>query len=248
MTFETGSTAPDVVPAPAEVTTTPNPVESNPGITGGENSELPAPSITPDPNTPPKEDSDKAPENSEAKKSETPSNDSQKQFQEIIEGWKEDRVLLDKSVKENRELKDQLTSLKSRLGKYETDDNSGEEDDANLSPSEREQKIIERYESRKQAELTSQKEEVAREIGFLERTDPYFREHKQGILKVAADFNAQNLEQAMKIHRAQKAVADKAKAAAPLEKKTPVAPVRSYNPTEDSKRSIADLYRMGGVN
>lgn len=246
MLLENGSIAPEgVVPAPVE-TTTPNPVESNPGNTGVENSEIPAPSITPDPNTPPKEDPDKAPENSEAKKSETPSNDSQKQFQEIIEGWKEDRTLLEKSVKENRELKDSLANLKSRLGKYESEENEEGEDDRNLSPSQREQKIIERYEAEKKAKLTAQREEVAREIGFLERTDPYFRENKNGILKVAADFNAQNLEQAIKIHRAQTAIAKKNQA--PVAPKPPVAPVKRYDHSVDAGRSIADIYRMGGIN
>lgn len=221
-----------------------NPETSNPGSTGDGNSN-PDPSTTPAPNTPPKEESDKTQENAEPKKSETPSNDSQKQFQEIIEGWKEDRVLLDKSVKENRELKDQLASLKSRLGKYEADESGVEEDDIN--PSENERKIIERYEAEKQAKLASQKEEVAREIGFLERTDPYFREHKNGILKVAADFNAQNLEQAIKIHRAQMEIAKKQNTPAPVAKPN-VHPVKRYDPATDSNKSIADLYRMGGIN
>lgn len=221
-----------------------NPEITNPGNTGDENSNPPS-STTPDPNTPPKEESDKTQENAEPKKSETPSNDSQRQFQEIIDGWKEDRVLLDKSVKENRELKEQLQSLKSRLGKYEADDTGGEEDDTD--PTERERKIIERYESEKQAKLASQKEEVAREIGFLERTDPYFREHKNGILKVAADFNAQNLEQAIKIHRAQMAIAKKQAAPAPVAKPN-TTPVKRYDPSTDSNKSIADLYRIGGIS
>lgn len=243
MFIEPGSETPSAdVPAG---TATANPEGSNPGNIGDGNSN-PDPSTTPDPNTPPKEESDKAQENAEPKKSETPSNDSQKQFQEIIEGWKEDRVLLDKSVKENRELKEQLQTLKTRLGKYEADESEGgEEDDTN--PIERERKIIERYESEKQAKLASQKEEVAREIGFLERTDPYFREHKNGILKVAADFNAQNLEQAIKIHRAQMAIAKKQAAPAPVAKPS-AAPVKRYDPATDSNKSIADLYRMGGVN
>lgn len=244
MFIEPGSETPSAgIPAPAGSSTA-NPETSNPGSTGDGNSN-PDPSTTPAPNTPPKEESDKTQENAEPKKSETPSNDSQKQFQEIIEGWKEDRVLLDKSVKENRELKEQLQTLKSRLGKYEADDSEGEEDDTN--PIEKERKIIERYESEKQAKLASQKEEVAREIGFLERTDPYFREHKNGILKVAADFNAQNLEQAIKIHRAQMAIAKKQAAPAPVAKPN-TTPVKRYDPSTDSNKSIADLYRMGGIS
>ncbi len=243
MFIEPGSETPSAdVPNGTE---TANPDGSNPGNTGDENSNPPS-STTPDPNTPPQEESDKTQENAESKKSETPSNDSQKQFQEIIEGWKEDRVLLDKSVKENRELKEQLQTLKTRLGKYEADESEGGEED-DTDPIERERKIIERYEAEKQAKLASQKEEVAREIGFLERTDPYFREHKNGILKVAADFNAQNLEQAIKIHRAQMAIAKK-QAAQTTVAKPSAAPVKRYNPATDSNKSIADLYRMGGVN
>ncbi len=241
-----GSIAPEVSPAPAVDDTQPQQ-----GIDPTENSDgtpkLPDADATQDPSKQ-KEDGEESQENGSSKKGEMPTNDAQKQFNEIIEGWKEDRVLLDKSVKENRELKEQLSSLKSRLEKYESSGEEEGEDDTDLTPSQREQKIIERYESEKQRKLAEQKNDAEREVAFKYQTDPYFRANKEGVLNVAVKFDTQNLEQAIKIHKAQQAVIEKSKAQAKKQEQKPKPPISQSRPADTENLSFADLYRRGGIN
>jgi hypothetical protein len=192
-------------------------------------------------------------------KSETPSNDADTQFNEIIEGWKEDRMALQTATTENRALKDEVRDLKGRLARYENGE-SEEDEFEGLSPREREQKIIERHEKQKAEETMRMKDEVAKEISFHERTNPEFRANKDAILKIASDFNATNLEQATKIWKAQQAVAQKAAKAKEIDDKrkreaaganggtSGGSTVRPYDPTVDGKKSISDLYREGGVS
>lgn len=194
-------------------------------------------------------------------KSETPSTDPEKEFQEIIEGWKEDRVALQASENENRTLRDENAQLKNKLARYESGEDEGEDDEfAGLSREERERRIVEKHQKAETEKAERTRQEVAREISFHERTDPEFRANKDAVLKLAASFNCTSLEQAMKFWRAQKAVAERAKKSALKENERKgdagVTPggnggqgnrATGYDPARDGGKSIRDIYAEEGI-
>lgn len=233
------------------------PAPAGEGTPKGDGNGAPAPetipgdggNATPNPNLTPDENGEK------------PSIEAPSEFQEIINGWKEDRNALATSETENRTLRDENEQLKNRLSRYESE---GEEEDRELeglSRQEREKRIVERHEKQKAEADERTKTEVAREIAFHERTSPEFRANKQAILKIAASFNATSLEQATKIWKAQFTAAERTKKAAEIEAArkrnaggaTPGGnnngspAIQGYDPARDGNKSFRDIYREGGI-
>jgi hypothetical protein len=234
-----------------------NPAPAGEGTQSGEGEGNPAKTTTPD-------ESGNTQSNqtlSDDMNSETPSTDAPSEFQEIINGWKEDRTALAASETENRTLRDQNEQLKNRLSRYETSEDEGDRDFDGLSRQEQERLIVERHEKQKAEAEERTKAEVAREIAFHERTDPEFRANKPAILKIAASFNATSLDQAKKIWKAQFTASERTRKAAEIEaarkreaangipggtdNSKPV--IQGYNPQVDGNKSIRDMYREGGI-
>lgn len=182
---------------------------------------------------------DKGKSDGEKSKDDLPEND------EIVEGWREDRKKLTTLKEENR-------GLKSKLAKYEAED----EDYSDLSDEERVQKIIEKREKEKEKRLKEEDEEIKEEIRFFKRTDKFFKANEKEILKVAVDFNTSTLAQAIGIY---KKIQDRIEKASKIKKnddkrqknadgrsggdnngKTPK--IIKYDPKVDSKKSISDIY------
>lgn len=251
--FEPSITA-DVQVTPGSSET---PAPAGEGTQAGDDKGNPAPEATPGEggNTPPN------PAPAADEKGETPSTEVPSEFQEIIEGWKEDRTLLATSETENRMLRDQVEQLKNRLGRYENEEDEEDKELEGLSRQERENRIVERHEKQKAEAAERTKTEVAREIAFYRAKSPEFRANEQAILKIAASFNATSLEQATKIWKAQFTAAERTKKAAELEATrkreaggaTPggngagAPAVTGYDPKRDGSKSIRDIYREGGI-
>lgn len=251
--FEPSITA-DVQVTPGSSET---PAPAGEGTQTGDDKGNPAPEAAPGEggNTPPN------PAPAADEKGETPSTEVPSEFQEIIEGWKEDRTALATAETENRTLRDEVEQLKNRLSRYESEEDEEDKELEGLTRQEREKRIVERHEKQKAEAEERTKTEVAREIAFHERTNPEFRANKQAILKVAASFNASSLEQATKIWKAQFTAAERVKKAAEIEATrkrdaggaTPggtnsgVPVVKGYDPARDGSKSIRDIYREGGI-
>jgi hypothetical protein len=194
------------------------------------------------------------PENSGEPNSETPSTTPEADFKEIIDGWKEDRSLLQASEKENQALRDELAQAKAKLSSLGEGDDEEADEFEGLSRAEREAKIIEKHEAKQREAAEKTAKEVADEVRFMERTNKEFRENKAAIIKIAQDFDAKDLEQATKIWKAQKLSADRAVKAAKVEEERKAAagtapggesqggaPVQGYDPQRDGDKSIKDL-------
>lgn len=180
------------------------------------------------------------------KDSETPSA-SNEQIQKLTEGWREDR----------EEMQEEISRLKAELRTTKPTEQE-EEELLGLDEEERIEKIIELRESKKSEIDAMELKQVQSEIRFFERTDPDFAENKKAILKVAADYDCRNLQQAKLIWRglredAEKKNADyndKRKASADGKaggKSAGNTSGRGYSPKFDGNKSFADMFREGGV-
>jgi hypothetical protein len=176
----------------------------------------------------------------------------QPQFQEIIDGWREDRQRLDALEIENRELKDKLS--KGRTQQDEDEELEG------LSESEKVNRIVERREKEKEEKEKAEKEEVEREVRFYERTDPFFKENKAKVIQIAADFNVKNLAQAIAIAKGQFQAAGNAAGNQQYHDNRKrnaggmgggnaggSQQVKPYDPKADSGKSFGDFYREAGI-
>jgi len=194
------------------------------------------------------------PENGGEPNSATPSTTPETEFQEIIDGWKEDRNALVVSERENQTLRDENAQLKTKLASLGEGEDEETDEFEGLSRAEREAKIIERHEAKQREAAEKTAKEVADEIRFMERTNKEFRENKAAIIKIAQDFDAKDLEQATKIWRAQKLSADRAVKAAKAEEErkatagtTPGGEsnggvqLKGYDSERDGNKSISDL-------
>jgi len=166
---------------------------------------------------------------------------------DVIEGWREDRIKLEETKRENAEYKAKM----ERFEKKEDD-----EEYEGLSEDERIERIIAKKEKQAEELKKARTAEVNEEIRFLERTDSFFRDNKEKVLKVAADFNATNLPQAIKILKAQMGSSKKVEYDKKRKKEADGAPggksgkgstKSEYNAEKDGKKSFGDLYRAGGV-
>jgi hypothetical protein len=181
-----------------------------------------------------------------------PSPEPNQQFTEIIEGWREDRTKLDELVNKNRELEEKL----SKFSQPEED-----EEFEGLSEREKVDMVIAKREEEARTKEEAERAEVEGEIRFYERTDPFFSSNKAQVLKVAADFNAKNLAQAITILKSQFKAAGKAVGDANYNNNlkrnasgiggrnaggTPT--YKPYDPKTDGVKSFGDLYRDGGFN
>lgn len=251
--FEPSITA-DVQVTPGSSET---PAPAGEGTQAGDDKGNPAPEAAPG------EGGDTTPNPAPAadEKGETPSTEVPSEFQEIIEGWKEDRMLLATSETENRTLRDQVEQLKNRLGRYEYEEDEEDKEIEGLSRQEREQRIVERHEKQKAESLAKQQEEVASEKRWMRSSSPYFRANEKAILENAVKFNCTSLAQAEMITKAQFTAAERVKKAAEIEATrkrdaggaTPggtnsgVPVVKGYDPARDRNKSIRDIYREGGI-
>jgi len=188
---------------------------------------------------------DKAFEQSDKESERQPVSD--ERYQKLVEGWREDREDMQSEI--NR-LKDELRTVKPTDDEEETLFGLGEDD--------RIEKIIEMRESKKKELSELELKQAQSEIRFYERTDPEFADNKKEILKVAADHNCPNLQQAKLIWRGIRQdisnrdanYNDKRKYNADGRsggKSAGNTQGRGYSPKFDSNKSFADMFREGGV-
>jgi len=189
----------------------------------------------------------------QSKEGETPTPPAQptQQFTELIEGWREDRKALDELTLKNRELEDQLSKVRQP---------DEDEEFEGLSEREKVDRIIAKRDEEAKTAEEKEKTEVEGEIRFYEKTDPFFRDHKEEVVKIAADFNAKNLAQAITILKSQYVAAGKATGDAQYNdaRKKNAAGVgggnaggqpatKPYDAKTDGRKSFGDLYREAGV-
>jgi len=127
----------------------------------------------------------------EAKKDEASSNISQEQYDQLVEGWKEDREYYQGEIKRLR-----TEASDPTFTKQEEEMLAGIDD-----PDERAEKKFEFKQKRKDAVQKAEIEVVKSEIRFLKRTDAEFRENEKAIIKVASDYDCKDLNQARLIWR-----------------------------------------------
>ena len=127
-------------------------------------------------------------DNNEGGNDETSSTQPDQPSEEFISAWEEDRLKADKLAQENLELRRKMA------------DSSSDEDE-DLSMDEKVDKEIAKREqfSKEQAEIESKSAE--REVNFLEKINPFFRENKEAILKLAVDVKAKTLNEAIDIFK-----------------------------------------------
>lgn len=149
-----------------------------------------------------KSDADKS-GTDDAKKDEASSTISKEQYDQLVEGWKEDREYFRGEIKRLRSEASDPT-----FTKQEEETLAGIDD-----PDERAEKKFEFKQKRKDAVQKAEIEAVKSEIRFLKRTDAEFRENEKAIIKVASDYDCKDLNQARLIWRGlnrDKAAKDKA--------------------------------------
>jgi hypothetical protein len=170
------------------------------------------------------------------------------QYDQLVEGWREDR---DRYQKEIKDLRQQAKSPDL------TPDQKKELE--GLDEEEKVKKLVKIQRDKEEQLNKAEIESVKSEIRFYERTNPEFSKNKKSIIKVAKDYDCNNLNQAIliwkglagkkqtldnKYHDDRKKNADGGaggKGGGKVE-------VKSYNPKTDRKKSIGDLFREGGVN
>lgn len=125
----------------------------------------------------------------EVKKDEASSNISKDQYDQLVEGWKEDREYFQGEIRRLRaEAADPTFTKKEEEELADIDD-----------PDERAERRFE-FKQKRQEDVEKAEIEVVRsEIRFLKRTDSEFRENEKAIIKVASDYDCQNLKQAILI-------------------------------------------------
>lgn len=116
---------------------------------------------------------------------------SQEQYDQLVEGWKEDREYFRGEIKRLRSEASDPT-----FTKQEEELLAGIDD-----PDERAEKKFEFKQKRKDAVQKAEIEVVKSEIRFLKRTDAEFRENEKAIIKVASDYDCKDLNQARLIWR-----------------------------------------------
>lgn len=169
----------------------------------------------------------------------------------IVEGWQEDRKLLDKLKKENQELQKQYS-------KEEIDFDS--EEFEGLSDKEKFDKAYEKRKELEQRQQELEQAEVESEARFMSVKYPeQFAKNKEAIIKYAGDKSMNSLEQAMWAWIGEQKAQQKFDADQKyLDKQKKNAGgttggsgksgtgVGKYDPKTDKDKSIADLYREGG--
>jgi len=186
------------------------------------------------------------------KEGETP-DDTPTEFTEVINSWKEDRETLAKSEKENSVLRDELAQLKNKLSLYE--DGAEDEEDKELeglTRSQREAKIVERHNQKQLEAREKVAQEVEKEKSFMRLSEPFFKENEATVIANAIKFDCNNLEQAVKITKAEFAVAERTAKAKALEDNRKLDAsnkvgdtVVQKKPTDtknDKQKSIRDIY------
>jgi hypothetical protein len=116
---------------------------------------------------------------------------SKDQYDQLVEGWKEDRDYYQGEIKRLR------TEVNSPTFTKQEEDELADIDD----PDERAEKRFEFKQKRKEAVEKAELEVVRSEIRFLKRTDSEFRDNEKAIIKVASDYDCKNLNQAVLIWR-----------------------------------------------
>lgn len=171
-----------------------------------------------------------------------------KEFDEIIEGWREDR-------KELIEAKKRLRELEDKKGSAEDEDEELE----GLTEREKLEKIVEKREAKIKAMEDAQLEEIRQEIRFHERTDKFFRDNKADILKMAEKIDAVNLDQAIRAYKIGKGVVEEKSNALNDKLKKNAGGVKGggsggrsvniapYDPKTESNMSFGDFYKKAGV-
>lgn len=189
--------------------------------------------------------------------SETPT-EQESQFQEIIDGWKQDREQLAVVMREKTDVENQLAQAKAQLQQLGYGDGEEEDEFTGKSAAEIEKIVLERNAKRETEAREAMIAEVKKEIDFFEKTSPIFKANKQAILKVAASFNATNLDQAMKIWAAQKKATGPSTPVKTKEEErrsnagigTRTAPGDTTTPSPkgpENDNSFASIYRSEGV-
>ena len=116
---------------------------------------------------------------------------SQEQYDQLVEGWKEDREYYQGEIKRLR------TEANSPTFTKQEEEELADIDD----PDERAEKRFEFKQKRREAVDKAELEAVKSEIRFLKRTDKEFRDNEKAIIKVASDYDCKNLKQAVLIFR-----------------------------------------------
>lgn len=183
--------------------------------------------------------------------------DTAKEFEEIISGWKEDREALSASETENSALRDRVATLEGELAQLKGGE-STEDKYAGMTPAERNKAIIADHEAKQKEETAREAKQKAGELGFMRRTSKEFRTNEAAIIKIADDLKV-NLETAQKVFRGQqkagttaaerKAAEDKRKQEAGAHTPTATQPNGQQTPTAPAREeSISDIYRKNGIN
>lgn len=116
---------------------------------------------------------------------------SQEQYDQLVEGWKEDREYYQGEIKRLR-----TEASDPTFTKQEEEMLAGIDD-----PDERAEKKFEFKQKRQEAVRKAEIEVVKSEIRFLKRTDAEFRDNEKAIIKVASDYDCKDLNQARLIWR-----------------------------------------------
>lgn len=181
--------------------------------------------------------------------------DPQAEYQEIIQGWKEDRELLATTEAENQELRDKVNTLEAKLAQSE----NGEEEDkyAKMTPAERNKAIIADHQKAENERIERAEKEKKSELGFHRRTSPEFKKNEAAIIKIADDLKV-NLDTATKVWKGQQIAAGKGantKKADDTRKNdaaanTPGNTTTTTTPSTEApakEMSIAEIYRANGL-
>lgn len=189
---------------------------------------------------------DKAGE-SEADKSKESLRVAEERIKKLEEGWREDREYYQGEIKRHRQ--EASHPVLTEKEKEELED---------LDEDERVDKKIEFREKRQAALKKAEMEAVKSEVRFYERTSTEFAENKKEILKVAEQFNCQDLKQAILMWRGMNITKANKDAVYHDQRKKDAdgragghaggsPAVKPYDSATDGKKSFGDLYREAGV-
>lgn len=184
--------------------------------------------------------------------------DTAKEFQEIITGWKEDREALSASETENMTLRDKVATLESELAQLKGGEDTTDKY-AGMTPAERNKAIIADHEAKVKEDTEREVKQKAGELGFMRRTSKEFRTNEAAIIKLADELKV-NLETAVKVFRGQQAASKTAAERKAAEDKRKLdagahTPGATQTPNGNQapqpgqrEESIGDIYRKAGIN
>lgn len=171
----------------------------------------------------------------------------EERIKKLEEGWREDREYYQGEIKRHRQ--EASSPVLTQKEKEELED---------LDEDERVDKKIEFREKRQAALKKAEMEAVKSEVRFYERTSTEFSENKKEILKVAEQFNCQDLKQAILMWRGMNITKANKDAVYHDQRKKDAdgragghaggsPAVKPYDSNTDGKKSFGDLYREAGV-